>query len=110
MAFNTELADRLRITMASLGIVNEKRMFGGVAFFNQGNMATGVHEDSMIVRVGSDAYEAYLSMPHVRVFDMTGRPMKGWVQVARKGLETDADLLHWAEIGYAFAGSLPPKE
>ncbi|MFN2119118.1 MAG: TfoX/Sxy family protein, partial [Anaerolineales bacterium] len=60
-------------------------MFGGIGFLVNGNMACGVHRDSLIVRLGTAEYEAALKRPHVKVFDMTGRPMKGWITVSAPG-------------------------
>jgi TfoX/Sxy family transcriptional regulator of competence genes len=87
----------------------EKKMFGGIGYMLQGNMACGVNQDTLIVRVGPDLYEEALSRPHTRVFDMTGRPMKGWVVVAPEGIEEDDDLDQWIQQGVDFALSLPAK-
>ena len=84
-------------------------MFGGVAFMIRGNMACGVHADYMIVRVGPENYQAALQQPFTRPFDMTGRPMAGWVEVAQPGCEQDRDLQAWIKRGIDFASSLPPK-
>ena len=84
-------------------------MFGGVGFLLGGNMACGVLNDDLIVRVGPDVYEESLATPHARVFDITGRVMKGWVMVAPPGYAEDTDLANWVERGITFARSLPPK-
>jgi hypothetical protein len=63
----------------------------------------------MMVRVGPDGYDAAIAQPHTRVFDFTGKPMKGWVVVAPAGVESDEALVSWAQQGLAFAASLPPK-
>jgi len=73
-------------------------------------MACGVHKNDLIVRVGPEKYEEALSRPHARPFDMTGRPMAGWVMVAPEGCETESDLKAWVKQGLAFARSLPAKE
>ncbi len=88
---------------------DEKRMFGGVGFLVAGNMACGVHKGRLIVRVGPGAYARALARPHAGVFDMTGRPMTGWVTVAAEGCRAEADLERWIREGVEFALSLPPK-
>jgi TfoX/Sxy family transcriptional regulator of competence genes len=105
------LEERVRALLAELdqpGLV-EKRMFGGLSYLVQGNMACGVNKGSLIVRVGPDAYERALARPYVRVFDMTGRPMAGWVVVEPEGCSADDDLRSWIREGVAFALSLPAK-
>jgi TfoX/Sxy family transcriptional regulator of competence genes len=109
MPYDEGLAHRLRDLLADRPSVVEKRMFGGVGFIVQGNMCCGIHEDELIVRVGTDQYEEAVTKPHARVFDLTGRPMKGWVCVDPAGFESDEDLADWVEQGWQFASSLPPK-
>ena len=84
-------------------------MFGGLCFMLGGNMACGIHGDELIVRVGKENLEDALSRQHSRPFDMTGRPLRGFVYVAAEGLVTDKGLAEWAELGIAYAASLPPK-
>jgi len=72
-------------------------------------MACGVNKDDLIVRVGPEVYEAALDEPHTKEFDMTGRPMRGWVVVRPPGYETDEALKGWVQRGVDFALSLPPK-
>ncbi len=109
MAYNTDLAARMRAALSSFAQVSEKKMFGGIGFMVNGNMACGVHGDGMIVRVGEAAHAEAMTKPHVRVFDMPGRPMKGWVVVDAAGLEDEADLKSWMGAGIDFAAGLPPK-
>jgi len=112
MAYDEGLAQRLRDALAGverLSGLDEKKMFGGIGVLVGGNMACGVHGNDRIVRVGPDRYDEALAHPHARPFDLTGRPMKGWVWVARAGLEQDADLDAWIRRGVDFALSLPPK-
>ena len=87
----------------------EKKMFGGVGFMVRGNMACGVNQDYLIVRVGREMYEEALRQPHAGVFDMTGRPMTGWVKVAPAGCAQEKDLRDWVQKGVDFALTLPPK-
>jgi TfoX/Sxy family transcriptional regulator of competence genes len=109
MAYDTGLAGRIRAELGQLPDLVEKKMFGGVGFLLRGNMACGVHGDDLIVRVGPEEYERALTRPHTRPFDMTGRPMAGWVMVAAQGCTTDGDLKAWIRQGVAFARSLPAK-
>jgi hypothetical protein len=114
VAYDEGLAERVgnalreNPTLRGVGVV-EKRMFGGVGYMVQGNMACGVNGEDVIVRVGPDAYAAALAAPHTRPFDMTGRPMKGWVVVTPDGYARDEDLAAWVARGVAFALTLPPK-
>ncbi|MGD9049397.1 MAG: TfoX/Sxy family protein [Anaerolineae bacterium] len=109
MAYDEGLAQRIRDSLQEAPGLVEKKMFGGIGYMLQGNMACGVNQDTLIVRVGPDRYEEALSRPHTRVFDMTGRPMKGWVVVAPEGIEEDDDLDQWIQQGVDFALSLPAK-
>jgi len=103
------LAQRIRELLDERADVGEKRMFGGVAFLVNGNMAVGVVKSELMVRVGPAAYAAALREPHARPMDFTKRPMKGFVFVAEAGLEEDAQLSGWIERGVRFAASLPAK-
>jgi TfoX/Sxy family transcriptional regulator of competence genes len=84
-------------------------MFGGVGYLIHGNMACGVNGDRLIGRLDPQDYETALGKPFVSAFDMTGRPMKGWVVVAPEGLRTEAEIKAWVEQGVAFARTLPQK-
>ncbi|MDH4228720.1 MAG: TfoX/Sxy family protein [Nitrospirota bacterium] len=108
MAFDTGLHTRVAEALAGHPIA-EKRMFGGVGFLLGGHLACGILKDDLIVRVGADRYAAALARDHVRVFDITGKVMKGWVMVAPEGVSEDRDLAHWVQAGVAFARTLPPK-
>jgi TfoX/Sxy family transcriptional regulator of competence genes len=110
MPYDRLLATRILVLIGSLPNVEEKKMFGGVGFLVNGNMACGVHKDELIVRVGPQEYDRVLSLPHVHAFDMTGHPMAGWVMVAPQGCTTESKLKAWVDQGLAFANSLPPKE
>jgi TfoX/Sxy family transcriptional regulator of competence genes len=110
MAYDEEFASRIRAQLAGADGVAEKAMFGGLAFLLHGNMAVGVMSGGeLMVRVGPDATDDALSHPHTRRFDMTGRPMKGWILVDREGVQTEDELAGWVDRGVAFARSLPPK-
>lgn len=109
MAYDEGLAQRLREALADENGLTERRMFGGVAFMLDGNMAVGVSGDELMVRAGPDRFDEALARPHARIFDLSGRPMNGWVLVAPAGTADDADLADWLEVGASFARSLPPK-
>jgi TfoX/Sxy family transcriptional regulator of competence genes len=109
MPYDTLLATRIRAALGPLPDLVEKKMFGGVGFLVNGNMACGVHQNDLIVRVGPAAYAEALSRPHTHVFDMTGHPMAGWVMVAPQGCATENDLQAWVRQGLDFAHSLPAR-
>jgi hypothetical protein len=109
MAFDDKLAARIRQQLGQRRDVIEKKMFGGVAFLLNGNMACGVHGQEMIVRLDPAQTAKALSRPYTRTFDLTGRPMKGWILVEPKGLTTRDALSKWIQVGVKYAASLPPK-
>lgn len=108
MAYNLKLAERLRSELSGIPIM-EKKMFGGVGFLLNGNMACGVHKDNLIVRVDPEKHSALLKKAHARPFDITGRPMKGWLLIDADGVKTEKQLSAWVKEGLEFASTLPPK-
>ena len=108
MAYNLKLAERIRSQLQGVPFV-EKKMFGGVGYTIHGNMACGVNKDDLIVRVDPEKHSAYLKKPNTRPFDMTGRPMKGWLVIEADGYKTDRQLSTWIKEGVDFALTLPPK-
>ena len=109
MAYDEGLAQRLRDALAEERGLIERRVFGGIAFILDGNMAVGVSGDELMVRAGPDRFDDAVARPHARIFDLSGRPMNGWVLVAPEGTADDADLADWLKLGVSFARSLPPK-
>ena len=109
MAFNEALAERIRQQLARRKNVEEKKMFGGVGFLLNGNLLVGVWKESLVVRLGPDEGDEALMEPHVKEFDITGRPMKGWVLVAPEGIEDDKQLSTWIQRAVRFVGMLPAK-
>jgi TfoX/Sxy family transcriptional regulator of competence genes len=103
MAFDEALADRIRRSLAARDDVEERRMFGGIAFMVAGRMACGVIHDDLMVKVGRDGHDAALAQPHTRPMDFTGRPMRGMVYVSPAGIESDADLARWVDLAVAVA-------
>ena len=110
MPYDEQLARRVRPLMALRAGFSEKKMFGGIAFFLDGNLCVGVWNDSLIVRVGLAAYQSALAEPHVSIFGPVKRPMRGWVLVAPERLEDMASVRGWVERGVAFVETLPPKD
>ena len=109
MAYDHALAERIRAALPGIPGITEKKMFGGIAFMVDGNMTCGVSKNDLMLRISPDDTAAVLAQPNVRAFDMTGRPMKGWVLVDPAGLQSDDDLKRWVGQSVAFAQSLPPK-
>ena len=109
MAYDERLAERVRLELVAREGVSEKRMFGGIAFMVNGNMALAIDKDRLMVRVGADRYEASLNKPHAGPMDITGRTMRGFVLVHAEGMDKKEELQDWVQQGMAFALSLPPK-
>jgi hypothetical protein len=110
VAYDENFAYRIREQLGDEAGVSEKAMFGGLAFLLRGNMAVGIsNTGELMVRVGPDATDDALDRPHTRLFDMTGRPMKGWILVAPEGVKTKRQLGTWVTRGVEFARTLPPK-
>ena len=108
MAYDLKLAERIRTEMDGIPFV-EKKMFGGVGFLLGGNMACGVYKEDMIVRVEPEKHATLLKKPHTKVFDISGRPMQGWLLVEPDGCKTKKQLATWVKEGVDFALTLPPK-
>jgi TfoX/Sxy family transcriptional regulator of competence genes len=109
MAFSESLAARIRSALVRRRGIEEKKMFGGVGFLLNGNMLVGVWKDSLIVRLQPDKSSDALLEPHVREFDITGKPMKGWVMVEPEGVEAANQLKDWIERATKFVRTLPSK-
>ena len=108
MAYSLKLAERIRSELKGVPFV-EKKMFGGVGFLIGGNMACGVYKEDLIVRVDPTNHEKLLKKPSAKVFDITGKPMKGWLMVEPDGCLTKKQLNTWVKEGIEFALTLPPK-
>jgi len=103
MAFNEELAYRIREHLQGNSQVTEKKMFGGLAFMYRGKMAVGIVKDELMARVVEGKYQNELSKPHVREMDFTNRPMKGFIFVKPEGYQSDAELNHYIVLGLEHA-------
>lgn len=110
MSYNTHLADRVRALLLPLDGYSERKMFGGICFMLRGHMACGIVHDLLIVRVGPEKYTEALHLPDAQVFDFTGRPMTGWVQIGTTAITEDNALATWVQRGIDFARTLPPKK
>ena len=110
MAYDQKLAERIRAEVKGLPVI-EKKMFGGVGYMLNGNMACGILSGDLIVRVKLEEYEKLLKRAHVKIFTMKNgpRPMKGWVMVEPDGYKTAKQLSQWIKMGVEFAAALPPK-
>jgi TfoX/Sxy family transcriptional regulator of competence genes len=109
MAFDERLAERIRKRLGKRKELAEKKMFGGIAFLINGNMCVGVHKQDLIVRLAPEETQKALVEPHTRVFDLSGRPMKGWILVESSGLQDEKALGKWVSISVDYAMSLPKK-
>lgn len=99
MAYNDQLAERVRKILQWHKGVTEKKMFGGLSFLLHGKMCCGVLKDDLIVRVQPKDYEAALQEAAVRPMDFTGRPLKGFIYVSSEGCQTERELSRWIEHG-----------
>jgi TfoX/Sxy family transcriptional regulator of competence genes len=108
MAYDEQLAERIRDIVAGVEGVAERKMFGGLAVLVNGHMACGIVGDDLMLRLGAEGADEALERPHVRQMDFTGRPLTGMVYVSPAGLR-GAALRGWVELAVAYASSLPPK-
>ena len=109
MAFDETLAQRIRDALARKKNIEERKMFGCICFLLNGNIFAGVWKASLIARLGPDEGEDAMLEPHVKAFNITGRPMKNWILVASEGGEDDDQLKGWIERAVKFVGKLPGK-
>jgi TfoX N-terminal domain len=109
VAYSEELADRVREVIDGRPGVTERKMFGGIAWMVNGNMACGIIGEDLMVRLERDDAEVALGEEHVSPMEFTGRPMRGFVTVEAAGIADSAGLGHWVDAGADFAESLPSK-
>lgn len=109
MPSDETLVGRIRDIVAGTTGVAERKMFGGICFFLNGNILVGAWGDSLIARVGIDVSEKSLSKPHVGPMDITGKPMKGWLLIEADGITKDAQLRSWVKLATKFVSTLPVK-
>jgi TfoX/Sxy family transcriptional regulator of competence genes len=110
MPYDEELADRIRKLVAGEAAPSEQKMFGGLAFLIQGNMAIGASgQGGVLVRVDPDQAEELVATTSARVMEMRGRQMRGWLRVDADDVRSDRELAGWVELGTTYARSLPAK-
>lgn len=110
MAYDEILAQRMNDYFKGRDDVEVKKMFGGLCYMVSNHMCCGITGDTLMARVGPDAYAQSLAKKHVREMDFTGKSLKGMVYVSPEGISTDSDLQEWIGICEAFIRSLPPKK
>ena len=108
MAFDEQLADRVRTCLQRIGGVSERKMFGGLAFLTGGHLTVGVYGDGLIARIGTQDMGAATAQSGVRPFDLTGRPMRGIVVIDSSVLDDQA-LDRWIGQARGYVAGLPPK-
>jgi TfoX/Sxy family transcriptional regulator of competence genes len=110
MAYDEELANRLRECLQGESGLSEKRMFGGLAFLLDGNMTVNVSSrGGLMLRVDPAESDALVAKPHAERMVMRGREMDGWLRVRPEGVRTKRDLARWVKVGVTYARTLPPK-
>jgi TfoX/Sxy family transcriptional regulator of competence genes len=109
MVYDTSLAQRMHEILHSRGAFQEKKMFGGIAFMYNGNMALGVLHDDLFARIGLERYEAALKQPGIELFSPTGKPMVGWITVTPQAYPAPSDLVKWIDLAMDFVKTLPAK-
>jgi TfoX/Sxy family transcriptional regulator of competence genes len=111
VAYDDDLANRIRELVGSEPGLTEKKMFGGLAFLINGNMSVSVSgQGGLLLRVDPEQTDALLTKPHAEPFEMRGRSMQGWLRVAPEGLATRRQLERWVSRGVTYARSLPAKQ
>lgn len=109
MGYKEEIETRIRKIVSGWQNTDDKKMFGGICHLLKGNMFCGVHKEFLILRLGPEKAENAMKLPHVRPFDITGKPMKGWVMVTEDGFRTDDELKSWLDQAKSFVKTLPAK-
>ena len=110
MAYDEDLADRIRALLATDHDVVEKKMFGGLAFLIGGNMSVSASgQGGLLLRCDPDETDSLVKEAHADRFEMRGRAMDGWLRVESEGVDSDIDLRRWVEVGVGYARSLPSK-
>ncbi len=110
MAYDADLADRIRAEIGPRDGVTEKQMFGGLAFMVNGNMAVGASgQGGLLLRVDPAETDAFVREDGVTRFEMRGREMNGWLRIDPSATASDEELNRWVQVGLDYASSLPPK-
>ncbi|HLJ03050.1 MAG TPA: TfoX/Sxy family protein [Solirubrobacteraceae bacterium] len=110
MAYDEDLANRIRELIAAEDGLTEQKMFGGLAFLINGNMSVAASgQGGLLLRVEPEQTDALAAKPHAAPFEMRGREMQGWLRVAAEGVKTKEQLQRWVARGVDYARTLPPK-
>jgi hypothetical protein len=109
MPYDEKLEKRIDKVVSRWKSRSKKKMFGGICYLLKGNMCFGIHKEYLIVRAGEPEAGKHFSKKGVRPFDITGKPMKGWLMIEGKAAADAKSLGKWLEMGKKFALSLPPK-
>ena len=109
MAYNRQIEEEIEKVIGRWRQIEKKKMFGGIGYLLKGNMCFGIYKEYLIVRTGLEVAERKLKERNVKPFDITGRPMKGWVMVGKKGWKRQVDLENWLDLGREYALTLPKK-
>ena len=110
MAYDEELADRLREHLAPVKRITEREMFGGISFMIGGNLCCGVLGADLIVRIDPTLHHDALTRPNVSEFSMGGRTSKGMIRVSPAGVADEGELALWLRLGIAHATAFPPRK
>ena len=109
MGYNQDLKDKIDRLIDRIGEIAKKKMFGGIGYLVNSNMCFGIHKESLVLRTSPEKAEELMRSQYVTAFEITGKPMKGWVLVSPDVLETDDQLLDMLRLGVSFAQTLPQK-
>ncbi len=110
MAYDEALAARIRDRIGAAPDLSEKKMFGGLAFLINGNMAVSASgQGGLLLRCDPEETDALVKKPHAEAFVMRGRAMDGWLRIDPEGVKTKRELASWVKRGVGYARSLPPK-
>jgi len=109
MAYDPEVADRLRSVLKRRKGFSERKMFGGIAFLLNGHMCCGVNDQNIVLRLGKDGADKAIRERHTREMDFTGTPLSTMIYVTPAGYRSDEDLKAWVKRAVDFTKTLPPK-
>ena len=109
MAYNLDLEDRIDRIIDRFGDIGKKKMFGGVCYLFNGNMCFGIHKEYLMLRTSPEKADELMRTEYFTPFDITGKPMKGWVLVSPDVLETEDQLMEMLRLGIDFVKTLPKK-
>ena len=107
MTYNLDLEYRIDILIPRLGVITKKKMFGGIGYLMNGNMCFGIHKEYLIIRTTEGKAQALLKSEYIKPFDITGKPMKGWLMVSPDYVETEDQLLKMLKLGINFVENIP---